>query len=61
MADYCSGLGHSLDILLGSLGVHGVHGLDAAVCILGAAITLGFCAIVRSAIRIAFLSCPTRR
>jgi hypothetical protein len=58
MADYCSGLGHSLDILLGHLGV---HGLDAAVCILGATITLGFCAIVRSAIRIAFLSCPTRR
>lgn len=55
MADYFAGLGRSLDSLLGSLGVHNVNGLDAGITILGAAIFLGFCAAVPSAVRITLL------
>jgi len=61
MADTFAGLGHSLDILLGYLGVHGVHRLDAVVCTLGGTIALGFCAAVHSAIRIAFASGSAKR
>jgi len=61
MADWLDGLGQSLKILLGYLGVRGVSGLEAALYILGATISLGFCAAVRSAIRIAFLGCYARR
>jgi hypothetical protein len=61
MADFVTSLGHALDTLLSYLGVHGVNGPEAAFYILGATIALGFCAAVRSAIRIAFLSCSTRR
>jgi hypothetical protein len=39
MSDCFAGLGHSLDILLGYLGI---HGLDAGVYILGVTISLGY-------------------
>ena len=61
MADILADLGHSIESLLGYAGVHGVYRLDAAVYILGVTICLGFCAAVRSAIRVAFLSCSARR
>ncbi|MGA8577322.1 MAG: hypothetical protein WB579_01470 [Bryobacteraceae bacterium] len=61
MADFVASLGHALDTLMSYLGVRGVNGLEAVYYILGATISLGLCAAVRSAIRIAFLSCSTRR
>jgi hypothetical protein len=61
MADFLGTLGRSVDTLFGYLGIHGVNGLEAVYYILGATITLGLIAVVRSAIRVAFLSCSNRR
>jgi hypothetical protein len=61
MANILDSLGHSLDILLGYLGIHRVDGLEAASYILGVSVFLGFCVAARSAIRIAFLGCCSRK
>jgi hypothetical protein len=51
MSDCLANLGHSLDTLLGRLGVPGVHGFEAALCIFGAFILLWVCYAVPAAIR----------
>lgn len=61
MVDYLDELGRLLGILLGYLGVHEVHGLEAAFCVIGVTLCLGLCAAVRSAVRIAFLNGSARR
>ncbi|MGO9009962.1 MAG: hypothetical protein ACLQPN_07655 [Bryobacteraceae bacterium] len=61
MAEYVAVANHALDILLGHLGIHGVHGLEAGLYIVGATISIGFCAAVPSAFRIAFLRCSARK
>ncbi len=61
MTDYFGELGHWLDSLLGHFGIQSINGLDPSLCVLGAAIFLGFCAAVPSAIRMAFLRCSTGR
>ncbi|HEY9142103.1 MAG TPA: hypothetical protein VIN93_14495 [Bryobacteraceae bacterium] len=61
MADYVAVANHVVDILLGYLGIHGVHGLEAGLYIVGATVSVGFCAAVPSAFRIAFLRCSARK
>jgi hypothetical protein len=52
VADYAAAVGHSVDSLLSRLGV---ARLDAAIYVGGAAVLLGFCAAVPSAVRVTLL------
>jgi len=61
MGDYLDELGRLFGILLGYLGIHAVQGLEAAFFVIGVTLCLGFCAAVRSAVRIAFLNGSARR
>lgn len=61
MADFFSGLGHALDVLFDHLGIHGVSGLEAGLCALGATVALVLCAAVHSAVRMALLRCSVRK
>ena len=61
MADILARLEHSLDMLLGQIGLRAPHELEAVLYLFGAALALGLGAAVRSAVRIAFLSGPARR
>lgn len=61
MADFLTGLGHELDILLDHLGIRGVSGLEAGLYVLGATVVFVLCAAVHSAVRMAFLRCSVRK
>jgi hypothetical protein len=61
MADFFAGLGHSLGVFLGYLGIHGVNGLEAGLYVLGVTVFLVLCAAIHSALRMAFLRCSARK
>lgn len=55
MADWLTSLGHGLDSLMGYLGVSGVNGFNAALCIFAGAIVIWVCIVVPAGIRTALL------
>lgn len=61
MAECFARMGHSLDTLLGYLGVTGVHRLDAALWIFGASILLWVCFAIPAVLRTAQLGGAPRR
>jgi hypothetical protein len=61
MADWLAQLGHSLDILLGYLGITRVHRFEAALCIFGGSIFLWICFAVPAVIRMAQLGGTPRK
>jgi hypothetical protein len=61
MAEVVAGLGHSLSVVLGDLGIHNVSGLQAGIYVLGATVFFILCGAVQSAIRISFMRCSARK
>jgi hypothetical protein len=61
MAEFVASGSQWLDTLLNHLGIHAFKGAEGALCILGLALLLVFCANAYSAIRVAFLRSYSRR